>query len=110
MFEIERRRDPEWLARKLRIAAPQRRQQRIVERERRAHVAAVVRVVVALLLLRVHAVRERRVQDGLGPVDAAHEAAAAHEDDRMASHLLVLATPAAPMRADDVRDFQPIAA
>jgi hypothetical protein len=64
------------------LTAPQRCDNAGLEGYGRAVVATAVRMVIALLLAGVHAVRERGIQLGLESIRVADEAAAAHEHNR----------------------------
>lgn len=77
--------------------------------ERCAVVAVVMRVVVALLLAGIHAVGDGRVEQSLEAFDAANEAPAANEHDRVIAGLLAGETAPASVPAGDVGDFNAIA-
>src|SRR5207302_4940342 len=77
---------------------------------RRAVVAVVERVVVALLLADAHAVAERRIEQRRAGLGVAHEAATAHEHDRAGASPLVVRASSSPMAAGDVGELDPVMA
>src|SRR5262249_53117971 len=79
--------------------------------EQRSAVIAVVRwMVVALLLVWVHAIGDGRVEQGLDAVDTANEASAADKHHRMTARLLAGGPAAVRVPARDIDDLQVIAA
>src|SRR5580692_436203 len=105
MLEVDPRRGGQWRARQHRIPAPYRGNQFRIDEQRRAVVAVIVWMVVALLFSGVHAVGERRIEDALHAVATAHKAAAAHEHQGMSARLLVRETATASMPAGNVADL-----
>jgi hypothetical protein len=90
------------------VAAPQRGDDDWIELDRRAVVAVVVGVVVALLVARAHAVGHRRVEHRLLALDTAHEASPAHEDQDVAGSALGHRTLAGRMPAGHRGDRDPV--
>jgi Polyketide cyclase / dehydrase and lipid transport len=110
MLEVELRRARKRLGRQDLLPTPQRGQEIRIESERRAVIAVVVRMVIALLLARVHAVDERGVEQSLNAIHTAQEASTADEHDRLPPGLLARRSATASMPAGDVIDRDALAA
>ena len=93
----------------MRLIVPHARGENRVETDQRAVVAAIVRVVVALLLSGVHAVSHGRVEDALDAIDASHETPAPDENDRVTGRMLFGVSAAPVMPAGDVCDLDAVA-
>ena len=102
VLDVARGRGRQRLYRQGGIATPQPSDQVGVEAQRRAVVPVGMRMAVALLLAGVHAVGHRRIQQRLASTGAAHEAAAAHEDQRVGASAVDIGTAALIVAASDV--------
>lgn len=102
--DVEPRRDRQGGGGERLIVAPQRGDKCTIQSDCRAVVAVRVGVVEALLLARLHAVGQRRVEQRLDSVHAADEAAAAHEHEGVAGAQLDRVAAPARVPACEVLD------
>src|SRR5262249_4342486 len=106
MLEVKPGSGRDWAQRQVGRTAPEGADQLVAEKQRRAVVSLVVRMIEPLLDSRRAALGERWTEDGVQARSAAREIPAENEDDRVAAGELTDLAPAPTMSTGDIRELE----